>query len=408
MCTNEYGTVIWEWFIYTHYWWNAVLRVDFDNIFNTLEVLTIVATKNQLTNGISSSLPSSVFVVLIEILSGEIVSDLTSLFTATHEPGAVLRGDASMPFSFFTLSLACFSFAPLWRCFELLLELVLLVDDSLCLLLELLPSLDLDPESLCFDDELLWCLCSPCLEWSPLLLLCFELCFCSLLCLWCDLDECDELERSFEWLFDGELECSFFTDELLESRFDGSELESFFDGSWFTLLDTGDELCLTTAPLPEVAPSPISMLCADSAWNKHLLYNKQITFHQHHNLPIHLVTCWHSWRSLHKFHYPFLALRKVNTIRIAIKFGIWEYWDKQPTNRLWCEIVNHSKLTKVITPSFYRPQPNDNVSIEKLNQSLRRLNRNSKSIIINYCEWRFQPRPHWLDVLKHYPRKAKC
>ena len=32
--------------------------------------------------------------------------------------------------------------------------------------------------------------------------------------------------------------------------------------------------------------------------------------------------------------------------------------------------------------SFYRPQPNDDVSLEKLNQSLRQLHPNSKSIII--------------------------
>ena len=48
-----------------------------------------------------------------------------------------------------------------------------------------------------------------------------------------------------------------------------------------------------------------------------------------------------------------------------------------------CEIVLAIQNSrKLLLSSFYRPQPNDDVSIEKLNQSLRRLNPNSKSIII--------------------------
>ena len=51
-----------------------------------------------------------------------------------------------------------------------------------------------------------------------------------------------------------------------------------------------------------------------------------------------------------------------------------------------CEIVcvelTIQNSRKLLPSSFYRPQPNDDVSIEKLNQSLTRLNLNSKSIII--------------------------
>ena len=47
----------------------------------------------------------------------------------------------------------------------------------------------------------------------------------------------------------------------------------------------------------------------------------------------------------------------------------------------WVELtIKNSR--KLLLSSFYRQQPNDDVSIEKLNQSLRRLNPNSKSIII--------------------------
>ena len=50
-----------------------------------------------------------------------------------------------------------------------------------------------------------------------------------------------------------------------------------------------------------------------------------------------------------------------------------------------CEIVR-VELTiqnsrKLLLSSFYRPHPNDDVSIENLNQYLRRLNPNSKYII---------------------------
>ena len=48
---------------------------------------------------------------------------------------------------------------------------------------------------------------------------------------------------------------------------------------------------------------------------------------------------------------------------------------------VWVELTIQN-LRKLLLSSFYRPQPNDDVSIEKLNQSLRRLNPNSKSIII--------------------------
>ena len=48
---------------------------------------------------------------------------------------------------------------------------------------------------------------------------------------------------------------------------------------------------------------------------------------------------------------------------------------------VWVELtIKNSR--KLLLSSFYRPQPNDDVSIEKLNQSLRRLNPNSISIII--------------------------
>ena len=48
---------------------------------------------------------------------------------------------------------------------------------------------------------------------------------------------------------------------------------------------------------------------------------------------------------------------------------------------MWVELtIKNSR--KLLLSSFYRPQPNDDVSIEKLNQSLRRLNPNSRSIII--------------------------
>ena len=48
---------------------------------------------------------------------------------------------------------------------------------------------------------------------------------------------------------------------------------------------------------------------------------------------------------------------------------------------MWVELTIQNSR-KLLLSSFYRPQPNDDVSIEKLNQSLRRLNPNSKSIII--------------------------
>ena len=48
---------------------------------------------------------------------------------------------------------------------------------------------------------------------------------------------------------------------------------------------------------------------------------------------------------------------------------------------VWVELsIQNSR--KLLLSSFYRSQPNDDVSIEKVNQSLRRLNPNSKSIII--------------------------
>ena len=48
---------------------------------------------------------------------------------------------------------------------------------------------------------------------------------------------------------------------------------------------------------------------------------------------------------------------------------------------MWVELTIQNSR-KLLLSSFYRPQPNDDVSMEKLNQSLRRLNPNSKSIII--------------------------
>ena len=48
---------------------------------------------------------------------------------------------------------------------------------------------------------------------------------------------------------------------------------------------------------------------------------------------------------------------------------------------VWVELTIQNSR-KLLLSSFYRPQPNDDVSIEKLNQSLRRLNPRSKSIII--------------------------
>ena len=48
---------------------------------------------------------------------------------------------------------------------------------------------------------------------------------------------------------------------------------------------------------------------------------------------------------------------------------------------VWVELTIQNSR-KLLLSSFYRPQPNDDVSLEKLNQSLRRLNPNSKSIII--------------------------
>ena len=48
---------------------------------------------------------------------------------------------------------------------------------------------------------------------------------------------------------------------------------------------------------------------------------------------------------------------------------------------MWVELTIRNSQ-KLLLSSFYRPQPNDDVSIDKLNQSLRRLNPNSKSIII--------------------------
>ena len=48
---------------------------------------------------------------------------------------------------------------------------------------------------------------------------------------------------------------------------------------------------------------------------------------------------------------------------------------------VWIELTIQN-ARKLLLSSFYRPQPNDDVSIEKLNKSLRRLNPNSKSIII--------------------------
>ena len=48
---------------------------------------------------------------------------------------------------------------------------------------------------------------------------------------------------------------------------------------------------------------------------------------------------------------------------------------------VWVELTIQNSR-KLLLSSFYRPQPNDDVSLEKLNQSLKRLNPNSKSIII--------------------------
>ena len=56
---------------------------------------------------------------------------------------------------------------------------------------------------------------------------------------------------------------------------------------------------------------------------------------------------------------------------------------------VWVELTIQNSR-KLLLSSFYRPQPNDDVSIEKLNQSLRRLNPNSKSIIIvsgGHIDW---------------------
>ena len=56
---------------------------------------------------------------------------------------------------------------------------------------------------------------------------------------------------------------------------------------------------------------------------------------------------------------------------------------------MWVELTIQNSR-KLLLSSFYRPEPNDDVSIEKLNQSLRRLNPNSKSIVIvsgGHIDW---------------------
>ena len=48
---------------------------------------------------------------------------------------------------------------------------------------------------------------------------------------------------------------------------------------------------------------------------------------------------------------------------------------------MWVELAIQNSR-KVLLSSFYRPQLNEDISLEKLSQSLRRLNPNSKYIII--------------------------
>ena len=65
------------------------------------------------------------------------------------------------------------------------------------------------------------------------------------------------------------------------------------------------------------------------------------------------------------------ALFVVQTVRVTMTISV----------RNFGVILRKTKCSGLIS-SFYRPQPNDDVSLEKLNQSLKRLNPNSKSIII--------------------------
>ena len=95
-----------------------------------------------------------------------------------------------------------------------------------------------------------------------------------------------------------------------------------------------------------------------------------------------------------KVRYPALPYRRdippnsTGQSHGSVLIAINSEFDSTEVNSLQtdCEIVwvelTIQNSRKLLLSSFYRPQPNDDVSLEKLNQSPRRLNPNSKSIVI--------------------------